>query len=368
MTGNESKCPATQQNRVDSEHWYAELELRFESAAHRVGTEDRWYRIGDLVMHLVFAGQGVQRIVCPAFEHLAIPTPDDGSELKIDFTAQLFAEQDAGHRLPPPPVSLESFSARGDIAGLNNAACKASLQPFGKIISAYLVEQRRAVIYYGDLSSVYNFERASPLRSLLGWVMRGHGRQLVHAGVVSHLGQGLLLGGKGGSGKSNTALACLAADMEFLGDDFCSVASEPELTAYSLFGTGRTRTEDMERLPFLKSLFDRTESFPQDKELYLLARSFPKLLIPKCRLRAVLLPRVAVDRELSLEPASRREALLALAPITTTLLPDSGPEVIQNLGVLVRSLPAYRLYLGPDIAKVPHFLRQTIQRLSAPIS
>ena len=73
-----------------------------------------------------------------------------------------------------------------------------------------------------------------------------------------------------------------------------------------------------------------------------------------------MLPRIDPSQPLSLEPISRQEALLSLAPITTTLLPDAGPEVLMRLGKLVRSLPCFRLNLGPEIQKVPGFLKRSI--------
>jgi hypothetical protein len=338
----------------DRAAWFAELGACFAAAVRHTGrVEERSFRVGGLLLRLRFAGEATQRIVCPAFEHLASQEPD----ATPDYTFHLFSQRDSPLLLPPPPAPLESFSPRGDIQGFNTEWLKASFQPFGKILSACHLPERRAVICYGEPDFIYNFERAAPLRPLLAWIMRARGRQLVHAGAVACQGEGILLGGKGGSGKSNTALACLLAGLDFLSDDFCAVASLPLPTAYSLFATARTRRTDFARLPDLARLADRSDPLPQDKELYFLAPAFPRQTIASCRIKAIFLPQVSTSRSIGLEPVSSREALLSLAPVTTTLLPDAGPEVLANLGALARSLPAYRLHLGNKNHAIPAFIR-----------
>lgn len=349
---------------VSPEKWFNELEKNCLAATNRVRLSDRYFRIADLTMLLRFASPSLQQIYCPAFEHLEITTEDLPHSAKADLIVQFFTEQDSSTILPQPPRRSEDFSPRGDIRGFNNSAFKVAYQPFGKIITAYMVEESRGIVCVGDMASVHNFERAAPLRSLLSWFMRDHNRQLTHGAVISHQGEGLLLAGKGGSGKSNTALACLAAGLDFLSDDLCAIANDPQPTAYSLYGTARTKTEDFTRLPFLTPLIDRRETFPQDKEIYLLNQHFPQQLVQQTQLKAILLPQIDSARPLSLVPISRQAALLALAPVTTTILPDSGPEVIAQLGKLVRALPTYRLCLGSDINEIPRFLCDTIVQFS----
>jgi len=347
------------------ELWFSELEECFENAARTTGKDEHWYQIGGLTMRLSFAGASLQKIVCPAFEHLLLSDNSRNSKSVPDISIQLFNAKETELTLPGSPAKLQDFSPRGDIRGFNSETCKVAFQPFGKVISTYLVEMQRAVVCFGELDEVLNFERAAPMRALLGWIMRGFGKQLVHAAVVSHHGQGILLGGKSGSGKSNTALACLSAGLEYLSDDFCAVACEPKPTAYSLFSTARTLPKDQERLPFLDKIADRSDPRPQEKELYLLNRNFPGSIVSQCQLRAIVLPEIGSGSSIRLEPISRREALLALAPVTTTILPDAGPEVISSLSALVRSLPTYRLHLGSNIENVPPFIRETLIRLSA---
>jgi hypothetical protein len=344
----------TPRDATDRNAWFAAFEACFAAAVpHPDQIKQRHFRIGGLLLRFDFASDCTHRIVCPAFEHLAASE----SDAEPDFTIQVFSEHDSSRPLPPPPASLEHFSPRGDIHGFNTEWLKASFQPFGKILSACHLPERRAIVCYGSPESIYNFERAAPIRPLLGWIMRSQRRQLVHAGAVAWKQNGLLLGGKGGVGKSNSALACLLGGLDFLSDDFCAVVSHPEPTAYSLYATARTRRSDFARLPALAQLAHQFDQSPQDKELYLLAAHFPRQMVASCRLKAILIPNVDSGRCIGLEPISSTETLLALAPVTTTLLPDADSEVLANLGALARALPAYRFHLGDNSARIPGFVR-----------
>ena len=69
--------------------------------------------------------------------------------------------------------------------------------------------------------------------------MEASGRQLVHAAAVGTDEGALLITGRGGVGKSTTALACLEAGMQFLGDDYVVVGLDPEPQVYRLYGSAK---------------------------------------------------------------------------------------------------------------------------------
>lgn len=338
--------------------WLEVLGANFDRAATTCDQyAERWFSIGGVRFKLCFAGTTITQIVSSAFEHLRVA--DDGNPAAI--TINIYDQRDSSLSLPSAPGNPEDFSPRGDIRNFNTAQIKIAFQPFGKILTAYDTTRRHGVVSYGDPHGIYNFERATPLRGLLNWCLRPFEVQLLHAGAVACEQGGVLLGGKGGAGKSNTALACLRSGMSFLSDDFCAVASKPVPTVYSLYSTARTRTGDWARLPFLELLADRQEQLPQDKELYYLRPAFAQHLIMHSPLRAILLPTVYARRPLEITPASPREALLALAPVTTSLLPDAGTEILANLSTLIRQLPCYRLYLGPDINAIPEAIHNLLR-------
>ena len=75
---------------------------------------------------------------------------------------------------------------------------------------------------------------------------------MVHAASVGSSTGGALLIGKGGSGKSTAALACLSSSLMYAGDDYCLVTAEPSPAAYCLYNTAKLKKDtDLERFPHL---------------------------------------------------------------------------------------------------------------------
>ena len=59
----------------------------------------------------------------------------------------------------------------------------------------------------------------------------------------------VVFAGTSGAGKSTTALACLAAGMEFIGDDACLVAPGTGSTVHSVYGLAKLEPDAARRLP-----------------------------------------------------------------------------------------------------------------------
>src|SRR5205807_9852223 len=95
--------------------------------------------------------------------------------------------------------------------------------------------------------------RAVPLRPLLGWVLASPGRHLVHAGAVGSEGQGVLLAGSGGAGKSTTAVACVEAGMSYVGDDYVLLSTGEPPAAHAIYGTAKLDRRSLATLPDLAS-------------------------------------------------------------------------------------------------------------------
>ena len=70
-----------------------------------------------------------------------------------------------------------------------------------------------------------------------------HKQQVVHAASVGTKDGAVLIVGKGGSGKSTSALACLNAGMYYLGDDYTLISndSNPQVLQPLLFRKSKCR-------------------------------------------------------------------------------------------------------------------------------
>lgn len=354
------------------ETWFRALEESFLRCPAALPRVESWYRICGLPVRLLSVGPAPLDVVDRAIRHLRLaarPTTTAGASAEASLTVLLFDGADAAVAVPPPPGRLEDFTARGDILGFNTDRFKAAFQPFGRILSAFDAERGLGICCFGAADKVLSFEKAAPLRSMIAWWARLHGFQVMHAAVVGRSDGGLMLAGKGGSGKSNTSLACLATSMGFAGDDVCAVGIEDDgPVAHSLYATARTRPQDWVRLPFLEALSHQAVGTGEDeKALYYLLPAFARQVIRRVPVRAILLPKVVGGPSSRLLPASQTAALLAIAPVTATLLPDAGPEVFESVGRLVRRVPCYELQLGTDVAGLQATLTDLLARLGVDI-
>jgi len=156
------------------------------------------------------------------------------------------------------------------VHGLNDARFHAAFLAEGRLLSLMDKRLKRAVYCVGVANDIPRFDVAEPIRAILSWFMRENGRQLLHAAAVGTRNGGVLLIGPSGTGKSNTALGCLASALSYASDDFCAVSTTGSPIVYSLYSTGKTQERDWSRHPFLAQLAPNLDPERRDKAIYFL--------------------------------------------------------------------------------------------------
>ena len=131
-----------------------------------------------------------------------------------------------------------------------------------------------------------------PFRTILTWWAADRGLAMVHASAVAWGDGAALIAGGSGAGKSTTAMACLAAGLDLLGDDACVVGLDPEPHLWSVYRRAKLEPDAAQWLPSLDALVvvrteDQTHLDPGTRH----RRDAP--------LRAVVLPRVTGERATS---------------------------------------------------------------------
>jgi hypothetical protein len=206
-----------------------------------------------------------------------------------------------------------------------------------------------ALWWIQDASQVPYYETASPLRTILAWWARGLGYQVVHGAVAGDARGGVLIAGKGGSGKSTTSLACLEAGLLYAGDNNVVIAEAPVPLAYSLYSSATLEPHHILRFPRLLPGIQNTCRLDTEKALLLVGQMYPDRIAVELPVRAILLPRVAGRPETRLTPASPAAALAALAPSSIFSLPGAGSGSFSALARFVRTIPCYVLELGTEL-------------------
>lgn len=218
---------------------------------------------------------------------------------------------------------------------------------------------------------VSHHERGRPLLRLLMQWHRDHGRLVVHGGLVADSGFGVLLVGKGGSGKSTTALLSTLDGLTFLSEDFLTIGRDPDgsYQGYGLYASAKLHPGHLVRFPRLGAVALRPEHGQDDKSLLFLEDLPGVQLARQVRIGAVVAPRVVDRAETLFHRITRGAALMDLAPSTLLLLNSQGlglrrGEVLarnlEEFASLLDTCPSYRLELGHDFEGVAPALRRLI--------
>jgi len=208
------------------------------------------------------------------------------------------------------------------------------------------------------------YEWAKPLCvPLLHWC-EAQGVHTVHAGLTSHAGNGVLLPGMSGAGKSTAALGCVVGGHGFLADDLVGVQCLPGNTylGHSLYGSLSIAKQHLRRFPEA-ARYAIPNPCPDDgKHLVALWGGFPHLLQRSVRVQAIAIPRITGRRESRVLPARKRDALIAVGVSSLLLIPQRDNRLLEILSGMVEQLPCFWLELGHDVGNIAARVEEIIER------
>jgi hypothetical protein len=335
----------------------AQLKAAFSQAAARVPVEEQSFRIGGHHVLLRFAGPAVVPSITPAFFHLTAARTDN-PELIVDVW-----DSAATGVAPPPRPQVDPESPLGAFYFFEDPPARGVFQPGMEALSAVDLGADRAWYWVADPAALPYWERAAPIRQILHWWMATRGHQQVHSGAVGTPDGGVLLVGKGGSGKSTCALSSLVSELRYAGDDYTMVSVEPRPWVHSLYGSGKVDPENLWRVPHLEPAVSNADYLATEKAVVFVDQHFPDRPIDGFPLRAIVLPTITGGPRTRVLPTSRAAALTALAPSTVFQLHTAGGEALQYMARLVRQVPAYVLELGTDVSRVPGVILTLLDEL-----
>ncbi len=341
--------------------FFATLEEGFARACRQVEVVERHYVIAGCRFRLHFAGEALLGAIEPALAHLAVA---GGAE--ADYELHLFDAASTATPLPFLAARLvdllrlrwwELLDGRREIKGLHGDRIRAVFH-LGPDILSVLDRQRRSAYYWVEsAASIPYYEKGYPLSVLLNWCLAERRRHVVHAAAIGRADGGILLTGKGGSGKSTTTLACLDGGLSILGDDYAAVETDGAV-AGSLYNTIKLKgPRDVERFSHLAacvSNLDRVdEGDAGERAVIFLHEHYPDRLLREMPVRAIFVPQVVDRADTVIRPVSPSVAFKALAPSTVFQLPGNAQSAFRALVEMVRRLPTYSIELGSDLARIP---------------
>lgn len=328
---------------------------------------ERRYRFGRHVVLLRFAGPALFEALGTALAHLV-----DTGDSPAAFTIDLWDSESTGEPVSPLIQFMRSriaydhyqfLTPRHEIIGISNERVPATLDQWSGAFSLYDRQRHHGVYWVESADDVPYFERAAPLRTMLSWGLAELGMQSVHAAGVGSSDGGVLLAGRGGSGKSSTALRCLESGMGYLADDYCLISDSPPAEAFSMYSVAKLNgVADLQRMPSFLPHIVNPEAAGDEKLMMYLADRFADQLVTSFPVLAVLVPRVTDRADTVLEPISAAAALRALGPTTLLQRPGAGPEAMRAMSSFVASVPCYELQLGSNSEEIPRVIEGLLGR------
>lgn len=337
----------------------------FLEATQNTGIIDRFYSVADYNIRLRFAGKALLPHISPALEHLAIKQVSIPS-----LTICLWDSTTTNIQIPPfpwnkhPAITSKRNQDKEEntnpVIYFKSKSIQGAYRIGTNTLSMFDAEQNLALFWVPDASQLHYYENSTPMRSIFQWWATGKGLQLVHAGAVGKLNEGVLLVGTSGSGKSCTALSCLHSELTCAGDDHVLLSTDPVPYAYSLYNVCRLNVNDIERFPGLTSAIIDPAHTGTDKALVFLNNYYPGKVSKGFRVRAIVLPQVTDITKTRLKRVSSAIGLKALAPSTIIQLPGAGEQDLRWMAKFVRQVPSYILELGEDTDKIPSVILSLI--------
>jgi hypothetical protein len=337
-----------QKTEAEQVEFFNSCHERFKKAKESVGESAHFYRIGATTVRLLFAGERMVPFFTPALEHLRIP---ETATPQVTFC--IWDSDSTNTKMVPPPVKWDCFTDRGDIWGFNSRRIRTAFHWIECSLNLMDLESRTGIYWVETADALPYWVHASPLRTLFHWWMENNGCQLLHAAAVGTEQGAVLITGKGGIGKSTTALSCLQSGLHYLADDYVITCLEPKPLVHSLYSTAKLNADHVMNFPALTRFVKNADKLDQEKAVMFLYPHLKEQIMAEMPLKAILTPRVTNSNETTTSPVSKWTIERALSFTTMSQLPCVGRHTHEFVSNLSAALPSHLLELGRDLQKIP---------------
>jgi GT2 family glycosyltransferase len=318
----------------------------------------RCVTVAGVRIRLRFSGTTLHDGLIGPLSHL-LDGNDDGP---VDATFNIWDSASTCVGVPDPPCRRDHFTDRGDIWGMESERILSAFHWLECSIALMDTQSLEAIYWVDDAKALPYWSKASPLRTLLHWVMQRFNRHLLHAAVVGTDHGGVVITGSGGAGKSTAALLCLEAGLKYLGDDYVVVALDPAPTAYSLYCTAKLNDDQAAKFAGLLPLAEpksglRAHAEPE-KTVFRLHPGHADSIQDNIALRAIVAAVISEQEETSVVAADLYATQRSAAFTTLAHLPRAGRWSQEFITRLCQTLPRFELRLGRDLATIADAIRR----------
>jgi hypothetical protein len=303
-------------------------------------------------LEVSYAGRTAADTLCAAFAHLE-DAANGELPLRLKWRIADAALTEGLQPLPPPPRPLHPF---GNL--YRNSSNSVLIERRRGFVTAFDVQALQLTTIVDGSSSIDTDLAAKPLLRFLLPLLLKKDIVLCHAALVGGTESGILIAGKGGSGKSTIAAGALTGGAGFCSDDFVALERrEDGLVGHCLYSTIMLTAEQIARFPKLAAhaVRLRRDTFP--KHLVTLAGPYRGQLRRSLRIDGAAVPEISAQPRSELVTGSRAAVLRAIAPISAFSSPWREAERIRFLFDHVGPLSPLLYRSGSDFGAIAEPLR-----------
>ena len=282
-----------------------------------------------------------------AFQHLKIEKSADPP----DFTIFLWDATTGKKRLPP--IDWAYFMQTADFKTKEGPVYFHWLDSI-EALSLIHMQKNKAFYLVRDAKNLPWWVEGCPLQTIVHAWLQERGLQLTHTAAIGDETGALLLTGKGGSGKSTTALSCLKGGLNYIGEDHAVL----DLAPVSINGAPKVWSiyQSAKWKPFTRTLFPDYEthivnptSADFEKALVFYDALFPSQIRDSLPIRAIVSLSVGQERAPKLNSVDASFAVQQLMLSTLQQLPFCGPHTVAFFKKIGASTKHYHLVLGRNL-------------------
>jgi len=282
------------------------------------------------------------KLLC-AFE----PMRDDGLKGPADLIWRAFEAPtnlnrgDVSPSPTAPGIHGVIFAGRDhDLIAERQLTCDSVFEPASKTIFT--------VCWAAD--ELTRYAVAKPLLRFLYLTLYAQNKLVTHAALVGRNDKGIVVTGRGGSGKTTTSAAALLRGFDFVSDDYvCMSKQGARFVGETLFASLMLDVGHIRRFPKLAEAALFPPSDLETKAVVYPMRLFPGQVQRSMNIVAVIVPLLSDHAETRLAPMSKAAALRALAPSSVYSSPWREPSRFDFYHQMLKELPCFHLELGRDV-------------------
>jgi hypothetical protein len=318
------------------------------------------YKIGTSIFKITFLGLPNVDQFTKALDHLEAL---DNLDI-FDFSIFVSDYSNGNIMLPTPSWSWDDdVDQHGFINSIDPKHLIGRFMGWQNTFSLINLKENSAIYWTKNIADLPEWERSFPFRDIFHsyWALEQK-LIIVHAAAVGTSKGGILMTGKGGSGKSTAALSCLESKMLYAGDDLVLVDIENK-KIFSLYNVAKLEESQLDMFPNFRDFIYNPEALPKEKAQLFLYDFFISSLIIEMPLKGIAVMKFSGTATSKYDLSTPSEGLKALAPSTIGLLKES-PKHINIIAELCKRVPVYSFSTGTNLTEIPLLLEELLTILN----